>query len=291
MAVSYPAFPERVFEFAFNAEYCHVNHAVLIGTPELPTQNEEKYLGYDVAFEIQKAGGAVNTIALQHKISRFVTARSGSNARFYDEVGGPYFATRLDTEQFNIIEDLASAHMPGVQILYCMPLFTTRNDIDTHYVSRTVLTHSVWIDVAGVGQLPAHETHTMVCPPGVGPVHVFSERGRLAKRIMPHRREKSEPNRRRLQPEDFRESFQIAYDRIVERRQDLKPDRRFAFPKDVEVGQHPEGLPMRDVSLQYLKSEAVDKPLQALRDLICVYAGMSMLVELPNGEGHEHKLF
>src|SRR5688500_6727594 len=113
VAVLYPAFPERVFEFAFNAEYCHVNRAVLIGTPELPTQNEEKYLGYDVAFEIRRAGGVVNTIALQHKTSRYVTTRSGSNARFYDEIGGPYFAVRLDTEQFNVIEDLASAHMPG----------------------------------------------------------------------------------------------------------------------------------------------------------------------------------
>ena len=67
MAVFAPGFSERVFEFSFNAEYAAANKAVLAGAPHIPTQNDEKYLGYDVLFEIQAGGGVTNMLALQHK--------------------------------------------------------------------------------------------------------------------------------------------------------------------------------------------------------------------------------
>ena len=72
MPVYPPGFSERVFEFGFNSEYADQNRAVLAAAPHIPTQNEEKALGYDIAFEIKRRGGAINSIALQHKTCRFV---------------------------------------------------------------------------------------------------------------------------------------------------------------------------------------------------------------------------
>ena len=71
MPVYPPGFSERVFEFSFNAEYSNANRALLSAAPHIPTQNEEKWLGYDVAFELNRRG-IVHSLALQHKVCRFV---------------------------------------------------------------------------------------------------------------------------------------------------------------------------------------------------------------------------
>lgn len=113
MSVLRPGFSERVFEFSFNAEYANRNRAILAGAPSIPTQNEEKSLGYDVMFEVNAHGGAIHAVALQHKVSRFVDRLGPTNANFWTEAGGPYFAFRLDTDQYNLIESIAAAGMPG----------------------------------------------------------------------------------------------------------------------------------------------------------------------------------
>lgn len=115
MSVFHAGFSERVFEFSFNAEYAHQNRAVLAAAPHIPTQNEEKYLGYDVAFEVSHRG-SIGAIALQHKVCRFVDERGRTNRKFWDAAGGPYFAFRIDVEQFNVIESLASAKLSGVDL-------------------------------------------------------------------------------------------------------------------------------------------------------------------------------
>ncbi|WP_249869151.1 hypothetical protein [Oceanobacillus saliphilus] len=44
-------FSERTFEFCFNAEFCMKNKGLLATHPLLPSQRQEKHLGYDVNFE------------------------------------------------------------------------------------------------------------------------------------------------------------------------------------------------------------------------------------------------
>jgi hypothetical protein len=41
-----PGSNERTFEFCYNAEYCHINAALLATHPHIPSQNAEKDLGY-----------------------------------------------------------------------------------------------------------------------------------------------------------------------------------------------------------------------------------------------------
>lgn len=162
MSVLQPGFSERVFEFSFNAEYAHRNRAVLAGAPSIPTQNEEKSLGYDVMFELNAGGGAVHAVALQHKVSRFVDQKGPSNGDFWTAAGGAYFAFRLDTDQYNLIQLISAQGMPGVEFQFCAPLFATRADMNTHYMAGSVEGNSIWIDVAGAGQITDSDTHTIV---------------------------------------------------------------------------------------------------------------------------------
>lgn len=163
MPVVSAGFSERVFEFSFNAEYANRNRALLVGAPSIPTQNEEKSLGYDVQFELGTAGGATYYVALQHKVARFVDGSGPTNGHFRAAIGHiPYYAFVLDTNQYNLIETLSSLHLPGFDIHYCTPLFVTRKNMNAHYLGQSVEQNSVWINVAGIGQITDSERHTII---------------------------------------------------------------------------------------------------------------------------------
>jgi hypothetical protein len=63
-----PEFNERMFEFAYNAEFCRTHKAILVSAPILPSTNMERLLAYDVSFRIKK-GAAVKSVFLQHKVA------------------------------------------------------------------------------------------------------------------------------------------------------------------------------------------------------------------------------
>lgn len=176
MSVLRPGFSERVFEFSFNAEYAARNRAVLAGAPHIPTQNEEKSLGYDVAFELNRRGGAVHSVALQHKVSRFVDTLSPTNAHFWTEVCGPYFAFHLDTDQYNLIEGIASSGLRGVEFYFCAPIFATRTEMNTRYMATTVEAGSIWIDVENAGAIDDNGLHTIVYSTDGAEAFRFSEK-------------------------------------------------------------------------------------------------------------------
>jgi hypothetical protein len=123
-----------------------IGTAVLAAAPLIPTHNEEKALGYDVLPEINRRGGVVYSIGLQHKTCRFVDGQAGANRKFWDAVGGPYFAFRVDIDQFNVIESTASSGLPGVEFVYCAPRLSKRSEMNASYLANSVLTRSVWIN-------------------------------------------------------------------------------------------------------------------------------------------------
>lgn len=173
MSVQQSGFAERVFEFAFNAEYADSNWAVLACAPYIPSQNEEKHLGYDVEFVVEDAGGVTRFIALQHKVARYVDKKANKNAEFWAAGAGPYFAFRLDVEQFNKILAVSGLQSAGLEIYYCAPLFVTHGRLNAHYMAKNVEQHSAWINVENVGAL-AGGTHSMIYSLGGGAT-VFSE--------------------------------------------------------------------------------------------------------------------
>jgi hypothetical protein len=174
MAVHPPGVSERVFEFAFNSEFCAANGALIAGCPYIPTQNQEKRLGYDVAFKI--GGGAkIRSLYLQHKVARRVDGKSGSNKRFRDVVGSPYYAFPLDVDQYNLIHRFSQKKTR--EFYYCAPIFTSRNDLNAHYLAERVVPNSAWIDVSSWAPIPSADTdsHCIVYSADLKAVSRFSE--------------------------------------------------------------------------------------------------------------------
>lgn len=174
MAVQLPGVSERVFEFAFNSEFCTSSGALIAGCPYIPTQNQEKRLGYDVAIKIQ-AGAKIRSLYLQHKVARRVDGKSGSNKKFRDAVGSPYYAFALDVDQYNLIQRFSQKKTR--EFYYCSPVFTSRKDLDSHYAAKTVVSNSAWIDVSSCAPIPSTDTasHCIVYSPALTAVARFSD--------------------------------------------------------------------------------------------------------------------
>lgn len=267
MSVLRPGFSERVFEFSFNAEYANRNRAILAGAPSIPTQNKEKSLGYDVKFEIAAHGGAVHAVALQHKVSRLVDRLGPSNWAFWNTAGGPYFAFRLDTDQYNLIESIASAGLPGVEFHFCAPLFATRVAMNGHYLAGTVEAHSVWIDVAGAGRIADGDMHTIVYRADGSQAFRFSE--------APKKLAIVKDEARRVQWESRRnrkiESPEHIYSTALQLLRNYWPERRSKMQRrsDMEGGTLPNKLP-----------DEAEPTLANAGRLLADYFGLSLLVEV-----------
>ncbi len=151
----YSAFSERTFEFCYNAEYCRLNAGILATHPSIPSQNEEKDLGYDVEFQLMQLG-VVRSLFLQHKIVHFAGSRAGRNARFYNAHGGPYFRFPVDTHQHNVLHDLAANQGNA---FYCAPIFNRTIDLRQAYEGLEICDRSLWLDPIEVGRINDHESH------------------------------------------------------------------------------------------------------------------------------------
>jgi hypothetical protein len=158
--VRYPGFSERIFEFAFNAEFAIKNWAVLAACPDLPSLQDEKDLGYDVEFQISNRAGGIQSIFLQHKVARLVSSKAGSNTHFYNATGGPYYAFHLDVLQYNLIQGLAKHRKR--RIYYCAPRCSSRRVIDQNFMQGKICTNAVWMDVKDSGVINDTKSHSII---------------------------------------------------------------------------------------------------------------------------------
>lgn len=269
MSVFPPGFSERVFEFGFNSEYSAQNGAILAAAPHIPTQNEEKTLGYDVAFEIKRRGGAVHSVALQHKTCRFVDGESGSNQRFWHALGGPYFAFRINVDQFNLIETVASSGLAGVDFVYCAPLFSTRKDMDKHYLANSVMTKSVWINPNGMGSITDADAHTIVFDAKAQKAFLFSDEGRALELTMPRRRAEAPLKQEPIRLAAVYETVYSAVSRASRERHRRR--RRDAEEPEFRM---PTELP------PYIQSTDESRLISGVAELLAKYVGVSWLVEV-----------
>jgi len=269
MAVHLPGFSERVFEFSFNAEFSQINKAILASAPDVPTQNKEKWLGYDVAFELQQRGGAIHSLALQHKVARWVDGRGPSNGHFWDATGGPYFAFPVDTDQFNLISSISTAGLPGVEVYYCAPLFTTLKQMNNHYLASIVAANAIWIDIGGVGEISDMDRHTMIVSSNGATAYLCSGEPRALKTFRP----KEHQRPRDLIPislEEIRQIYDVAYRGIEE----YWPRQR--KQRQSEGGERSR-LPRRLPTKQPLPDLAF--ALNATGQLFAEYYGLTWLIE------------
>lgn len=267
MSVLRPGFSERVFEFSFNAEYANRNRAILAGAPSIPTQNEEKSLGYDVMFEVNAHGGAVHAVALQHKVSRFVDRLGPTNNDFWTAAGGPYFAFRLDTDQYNLIESIAAAQLPGLDFQFCAPLFATRVEMNSHYLAGSVEANAMWIDVSGAGPITDDEAHTIIYrQDGTAAFRFSASKKKLAISGNAARRTKWE-----LRRTATLEAPDRIYSTALQRLREYWPERRIKVRKRTD--EVTSGLPSK-------LPEEVAPTLANAGRLLADYFGMSLLVEV-----------
>jgi hypothetical protein len=182
MSVQLPGVSERVFEFAFNSEFCVASGSTLAGCPYIPTQNQEKRLGYDVSFKLA-IGQSFRSLYLQHKVSRRVDGSSPSNKRFRAAVGSPYFAFPLDVDQYNLIYRFSQKR--SREFYYCAPIFTRRSELDTYFRSAQVVSNSAWIDVSGCASIPSsdEESHCIVYDPALKRAVRFSQEPQFGSKI------------------------------------------------------------------------------------------------------------
>lgn len=152
-------FSERVFEFAFNAEFAATHRAIVVGCPDIPTQRQEKKRAYDVNFQLRQRGGAIGSLFLQHKVVRHVSSRGGSNAARYDTCKGPYFVFDIDVDQYNVIRNQRGR---GKAFYFCAPAFIDRGALETHYGAGKVVTNSLWIDVVKAPFILDHLSHSIL---------------------------------------------------------------------------------------------------------------------------------
>ena len=266
MSILTPGFSERVFEFSFNAEYADRNKAVLAGAPDIPTQNKEKSLGYDVKFELLQRGGPTHAVALQHKVSRFVDGIGPKSRHFWKAIGGPYFGFRLDVDQYNLIERLSSLGRSDVEFHFCGPLFASRKQMNDHFMAKIVEANSVWINVAGAGQIKADEPHSIIYSQDGTQAFLFSEKP------VPLKVLKDETRRaRRLERQTATlENVTEIYDAVFEAVQSYWPNRsRVRGPGSERSFQLPVHTPKRQTPT-----------VENIAELLAEYVGTSVLIEV-----------
>ncbi len=268
MSVAKAGFAERVFEFAFNAEYCTKNKAILAACPYLPTQQQEKRLGYDVEFVVNQRGGGVSSLFLQHKVSRFVDSRTGSNAHFYDAIGGSYFAFQLDIEQYNLIHH--AARKGKEPFYYCAPAFTTRKAMDEKFFGQTVVDESIWVDVSGAGTITDTKSHCIVYNADGSQVWRFSDKPEKAAARSP---KIGAEFSRRLQKFD-RDSVATIYEELFSELKEWWPERQKVKRKTDMVESHrmPDELP------PHIDIGQLAVGIDAVRELAVDYYGVSWLI-------------
>jgi hypothetical protein len=156
-----PGFSERTFEFCYNAEYCQVHAALLAAYPNLPSQRQEKYLGYDVEFKISE-GLFTKSVFLQHKVSFKATARAGKNTQFYDTHGGPYFRFPVDRVQHNTLRKLS---VDWGNAFYCAPRFNLAPELELHFRTPSILDNSILLDPVDVDEITDNGRHNITYAP------------------------------------------------------------------------------------------------------------------------------
>lgn len=156
-----PGFSERTFEFCYNAEYCQNSAGLLATHPHIPSQRQEKALGYDVKFEFTK-GHYMRSLYLQHKVSFYAEVRAGRNADFYAAHNGPYFRFSVDNDQHNVLYDLS---MSKGNVFYCAPRFYRRSELEHHFRNSSVAPNTIWLDPLDVGKINDNLRHNITYGP------------------------------------------------------------------------------------------------------------------------------
>tara|TARA_R100001369_G_scaffold91410_1_gene132649 strand:- start:315 stop:1049 length:735 start_codon:yes stop_codon:yes gene_type:complete len=152
-----PGFSERAFEFCFNHDYMQRNAAFLATYPNIPSQRQEKYLGYDVEFRLSLRTYSFS-VFIQHKVSSYGGSRAGKNADFYNEYNAPYYRFPVDNEQHTRLQALSAGRG---NTYYCAPKFHTREDLHDCFQTGAISQRVILLDPNAVMPVGGNRRHNI----------------------------------------------------------------------------------------------------------------------------------
>lgn len=152
-----PGFSERAFEFCYNHDYIQRNAAILATYPNIPSQRQERYLGYDVEFRVSQRNYSVS-IFIQHKVSSYGGSRAGRNAVFYDQYNAPYYRFPIDNDQHTRLQTLSRGRG---NTFYCAPKFHTREDLHDSFQGGQISRRVILLDPTAVGPVGGNQRHNI----------------------------------------------------------------------------------------------------------------------------------
>ena len=146
------------FSYAFAVTH-HIQSdldAAGAGPPIIPSLQAEKLVGYDAGFP------GLN-LFLQYKLPREM---KGWRAKEWEDHGKKryfrfpiYHRTPTDS-QHNTMHAFAVKH-PEAHVGYCAPGFVLQKDFTKHYVAKTVLAESLFLDVKKLGGIHDADSHVL----------------------------------------------------------------------------------------------------------------------------------
>jgi hypothetical protein len=152
-----PGFSERAFEFCFNHDYMQRNAAVLATFPNIPSQRQERYLGYDIEFRLASRTYSFS-VFIQHKVSSYAGSRAGKNADFYNEYNAPYYRFPVDNEQHTRLQVLSAGRG---NTYYCAPKFHTREDIHECFQAGDISKRVILLSPSAVAPVNGNRRHNI----------------------------------------------------------------------------------------------------------------------------------
>lgn len=142
-------FSERDFEFCFNAAFLQEHADALIAVPFIPSQRQERIVGWDVRFKL-KQGRTRRSLFLQHKRPGYAASARGRAAAVYKQYDGPYYrfpvASARDAHQLNRLTALANK---GRNVAYTSPSIHLLTELEAAFADGTLLKKTIFISPRG----------------------------------------------------------------------------------------------------------------------------------------------
>lgn len=152
------AFSEFSYGYSVTEELVNRHHATVIGAPKFPSLSDEGKIGGGYDVKIPLSGMPV---FLQFKTSNYLEGVTAKEHRS-GHLGIPYYRMHLrptkHSDQHNLLLKLEAS---GAVVFYIAPEFHHFEELNSFYLSRTVVAHSAAFSPQAIGLLDDKEHYVV----------------------------------------------------------------------------------------------------------------------------------
>lgn len=173
-----PDFSEFSYGYAVTEELMTLNEGNIIGSPVFPSLYEEgKIGGYDV--KIPMVG---TPIFLQFKLSHYLSRKNSKEIK-NGLFSSPYYRMHIrPAKHSNQHELLRSLESSGENVFYIAPEFHSISELNSSYLSSSIISNSVIFSPNEIGKMPDNKEHYMVFTRGNNEAYRCSDEAKLIKK-------------------------------------------------------------------------------------------------------------